>query len=60
MEDNKLINGSQYGSRKGSGREFAVINVVNYICNGMDQGSRGIAGIFYDFSKAFDLVEIWN
>ena len=33
------------------------MNVVNYICNGLDQGFKGVAGIFYDFSKAFDLVD---
>ena len=52
MEDNKLIYECLYGCRKGSGTENAVTNVVNYIFSGLDQAFRGIAGIFYDFSKA--------
>ena len=57
MEDNKLIYEWQYGFRKGSGTRNAVMNVVNYICNGLDQEFKGVAEIFYDFSKPFDLVD---
>lgn len=35
----------------------AVLNVVNFICNGLDQGYSGVAGLFLDFSKAFDIVD---
>lgn len=47
----------QYGFKKGCGTEEAVINVVNTICKGLDDGFSGVAGIFFDFSKAFDLVD---
>ena len=29
----------------------AVTNVVNYICNGLDQGFRGVVGIFLLIQK---------
>ena len=57
MEDNKLIYECQYGFRKGSGTENAVTNDVNYIFNGLKLGFKGVAGIFYDFSKAFKLLD---
>lgn len=57
MKDNNLLNDFQYGFRKGCGTEEAVVNVVNFICNGLDKGNRGVAGIFYDCSKAFDLID---
>ena len=56
-ENNKLIYESQYCFRKGSGTENAVTNVVNYICNVLDQGFRGIVGMFYEFSKEFGAVD---
>lgn len=52
-----MISDYQYGFRTGSGTENAVINVINNICQGLDEGFKGVAGIFYDFSKAFDLVD---
>ena len=58
FENNKLLyDCRQYGFRKGSGIENAVVNVTNHIRHGLDQGYNGDAGIFYDFSKAFDLVD---
>lgn len=57
LENNKLLYDCQFGFRKGSGTENAVVNVISNICNGLDQGLNGVAGIFYDFSKAFDLVD---
>lgn len=55
--NNNLLNDYQYGFRKGCGTEEAVLNVINFICNGLDKGNCGVAGIFYDFSKAFDLID---
>ena len=31
--------------------------VVNYTCKSLDERQSGVAGIFYDFSKAFDLID---
>ncbi|XP_075163349.1 uncharacterized protein LOC142235983 [Haematobia irritans] len=57
FEENNLLSPFQFGFRKGSGTEEAVVNVVNNICKGLDEGASGVAGIFYDLSKAFDLVD---
>lgn len=57
LEETKQIYKFQYGFRKGSGTQEAVVNVVNIICEGLDAGFGGVAGIFYDLSKAFDLVD---
>lgn len=57
LNENNLLYGYQYGFKKGCGTEEAVVNVINNICNGLDNGFSGVAGIFYDFSKAFDLVD---
>lgn len=47
----------QFGFRKGSSTQEAVVNVINLICDRLDEGYGGVAGIFYDLSKAFDLVD---
>lgn len=57
LENNNLLSIFQYGFKKGCGTEEAVVNVVNNICQSLDSGSSGVAGIFYDLSKAFDLVD---
>lgn len=57
LDANNLLYNCQYGFKKGCGTEEAVVNVVNYICKGLDDGFCGVGGIFYDLSKAFDLVD---
>lgn len=57
FEVNNLLYNCQYGFKKGCGTEEAVINVINNICKGLDDGFSGVGGIFYDLSKAFDLVD---
>lgn len=57
LENNNLLYDCQFGFRKGSGTEDAVINVVNFICRGLDEGYNAVGGVFYDLSKAFDLVD---
>lgn len=57
MDGNNLLSSFQFGFKKGCGTEEAAINVVNGICKGFDDGMKGVAGVFYDFSKAFDLVD---
>lgn len=56
LENEKLLHPNQYGFRKGFGIDQAVVNVVNYIGDGLDRALNGVEDLFYDFSKAFDLV----
>lgn len=57
FEQNSLLNPSQYGFRRGCGTEEATINVINYICKLLDEGYNGVAGIFFDLTKAFDMID---
>lgn len=57
LNSNKILFERQFGFCKGSGVEEAVVNVVDWICGGFDAGFSGVAGVFYDMSKAFDLVD---
>lgn len=57
IEENNILYKDQYGFKKGSGAEDAMVNVLEYICGGIDAGFKGVAGVFFDFSKAFDLVQ---
>lgn len=57
MKSNNLLNDFQFGFRKGCGTEEAVVNVVNFICKGLDEGNCGVAALFFDLTKAFDLVD---
>lgn len=57
FEENNFLYNYQFGFRKGCSTEDAVLNVVQFICSGLDGGSSGVAGIFFDFTKAFDLVD---
>lgn len=57
LEENNLLCKYQFGFRRGCGTEDAVVNVVQYICKGLDDGFNGVAGVFFDFTKAFDLVD---
>lgn len=57
LDSNGLLFERQFGFRKGAGTEQAVLNLIDHICEGLDAGYRGVAGVFFDFSKAFDLVD---
>lgn len=57
FEQESLLSKNQFGYVKGSGTDEAVIDVINTICEGLDSGFNGVAGLFFDFSKAFDLVD---
>ncbi|XP_075162787.1 uncharacterized protein LOC142235420 [Haematobia irritans] len=57
FECNKLLYDLQFGFRRGCGTEDAVLNVMRYVCQGLDKGYCGVAGIFFDFTKAFDMVD---
>lgn len=57
LHEKNILYEYQFGFRKGSGTEEALVHVTNYICGGIDDGLKGVAGVFFDFSKAFDLVD---
>lgn len=57
LEENNMLYECQFGFRRGCGTEEAVLNVLQYVCKGLDDGFFGVAGIFFDFTKAFDLVD---
>lgn len=57
LEINNILFDRQFGFKKGTGTEEAVVNVVEYVCSGLDAGFKGVAGVFFDLSKAFDLVD---
>lgn len=57
LDGENLLANNQYGFRKGCGTDEAVVNLVNYICECLDCGFSGVGGMFYDFTKAFDLVD---
>ena len=57
LEENYLLNDCQYSFRKGCGTEEAVINVQNCICKMIDEGNSAVVGIFFDLSKAFDMID---
>lgn len=42
---------------KGSGTVEAAVNVVDYICEGLDTGSNGVSALFFDLSKTSDLID---
>ena len=45
IENNNYIYKQQYGFKKGCETDEAVVNVVNDICNGLDTGCNGVAGL---------------
>ena len=51
----KFLNSDQYGFRKKLSTSNAIINMMQYIYDNLDQGHTVIS-IFLDFSKAFDCV----
>lgn len=57
FEGNNLLYDLQFGFRKGCSTVDAVVNVTQYICSGLDNGFNGVAAIFFDLTKAFDLVD---
>lgn len=56
IDVNNILFERQFGFKKGTGTEDAIVNVLDYICGELDAGYSGVAGVFFDYSKAFDLV----
>lgn len=55
LNKNNFININQYGFRKGTSTEDALINVTNEIYTNLNESNK-VSGLFIDFRKAFDLV----
>lgn len=51
----KLINSCQYAYLKGKSVDLAIYNFLNAIYDSLEN-SNDCIGVFYDFSKAFDMV----
>ena len=50
-----LFTPSQYGFRKQMSTSIAVVNTLQYVYDGLDQGDS-VVSIFLDFAKAFDCL----
>ncbi|XP_075157874.1 uncharacterized protein LOC142231140 [Haematobia irritans] len=57
LNENNILYENQFGFTKGCGTDAALVYVIEYICAGLDSGYKGVAGVFFDYSKAFDLVQ---
>ena len=58
LEDNKLMNDTQHGFRKGRSCISALINVYDNIMHSlMDFDSQCVDMVYLDFAKAFDKVD---
>jgi hypothetical protein len=55
IDKNQILSKHQYGFRKSRSTEFAIIELVDKITKGIDQGQYTL-GIFLDLSKAFDTI----
>ena len=55
LENNLIISKHQFGFREGLGTEGAIYQVINNVCNALDNNKKPI-GIFLDLKKAFDTV----
>lgn len=49
FDNSNILKKFRFGFNKGCGTEKAVVNVVNVLLR--------VSGIFYDLTKAFDLVD---
>jgi hypothetical protein len=55
IDKNQILSKHQYGFRKNRSTELAIIELVDKITKGIDQGNYTL-GIFLDLSKAFDTI----
>ena len=55
IDKNQILSKHQYGFRKNRSTELAIIELVDKIAKGIDQGKYTL-GIFLDLSKAFDTI----
>jgi len=55
LRDNNIMSYEQFGFRKGSNTDLALITAIDYVKNKLDAGKYCI-GVFLDVAKAFDSV----
>ena len=55
VDNNGILSDSQFGFRKNSSTEMAIVHVVNKILGAIENNKFSI-GIFLDLPKAFDTV----
>src|SRR5882724_5900856 len=55
VENNKLLSNTQYGFRKRSSTDFAIIDFTEFVKKAIDKGDY-VAGVFLDEAKAFDSI----
>lgn len=55
LEQNSLLDNSQFGFRSNKSTTHAILNFMNYLHNNLDNGNL-VFSIFLDFRKAFDSV----
>ena len=56
IKENRIINNSQFGFRKGHSTTHATINLLEATLDGLEQKLK-VGGVFLDISKAFDCVD---
>ena len=55
INKNNILYSHQFGFRTNHGTDLALISLVDYISNALNQGEL-VCGVFLDFSKAFDTI----
>ena len=56
IDKNGILSKHQYGFRKNRSTEFAIIELIDKITKGIDEGKYTL-GVFLDLSKAFDTLD---
>ena len=56
LENNKLLNSSQYGFRSGHSTDYAALELIDRLITQMDRNDVPI-NIYLDLSKAFDTID---
>ena len=56
LNNRNFLYSFQYGFRKGSGTELALVEISNMIYNALD-GQRFVGALFLDLQKAFDCID---